>query len=162
MPVKTNRLVCFTPEQKREGQFQQVNTLTIEEDSPTQIYIKELPFPVQLVKQIFRNKDGSVGIIYLVCSDITVDAKTITTVYQKRWPIEEYHKSIKSNTNLAKSPTRTVRTQQNHFFASIYAYCKLELLKSTTKLNHFAFKTKLYMQAIRASMVELQRLKLAT
>ena len=144
MPIKTNRTVCYTPEEKRKGQFKQVNTLDIPEGKAQQLYIKELPFPVVLVKQIFKNKDGSHGIIYLVCSDITVTAETITMVYQKRWPIEEYHKSIKSNTNLAKSPTRTVRTQQNHFFASIYAYCKLEFLKKKTKLNHFAFKTKLY------------------
>lgn len=162
MPIKTNRAVCYTLEEKRKGQFQRVDALRIAEGTAQQIYIKALPFPVTLVKQIFRNKDGSAGIIYLVCSDLTVDADIITTVYQKRWPIEEYHKSIKSNTNLAKSPTRTVRTQQNHFFASIYAYCKLEFLKKQTKLNHFAFKMKLYVQALRASMTELQKLKLAT
>ena len=102
------------------------------------------------------------GILYLVSSDTTADAKTITQVYQKRGPIEEYHKSLKSNTALSKSPTRTVRTQQNHFFASIYAYYKLEMLKIKTKLNHFALKTKLYVQALRASMVELQKLQLVT
>jgi hypothetical protein len=162
MPIKANRTVCYTTEEKRKGQFQQVDTLKILEGKAQQIYIKELPFPVQLVKQVFKNKDGSQGTVYLVCSDLTVEAETITMVYQKRWPIEEYHKSIKSNTNLAKSPTRTIRTQQNHFFASIYAYCKLEFLKKKTKLNHFAFKTKLYVQALRASMVELQKLKLVT
>jgi len=162
MPIKANRVVCYTLEEKRRGQFQRVDELTIAEDTAQKIYIKELPFPVQLVKQIFTNKDGNTGSIYLVCSDLTVEAETITMVYQKRWPIEEYHKSIKSNTNLAKSPTRTVRTQQNHFFASIYAYCKLEFLKKKTKLNHFAFKTRLYVQALRASMVELQKLKLVT
>ena len=162
MPIKTNRMACYTLEEKRKGQFQRVDQLTIAEDTAQKIYIKELPFPVQLVKQIFTNKDGSTGSIYLVCSDLTVEAETITMVYQKRWPIEEYHKSIKSNTNLAKSPTRTIRTQQNHFFASIYAYCKLEFLKKKTKLNHFAFKTKLYVQALKASMAELQNLKLAT
>ncbi len=162
MPIKTNRAVCYTPEEKRKGKFQRVDALNVQEDKAQKIYIKELPFPVQLVKQVFTNKDGSQGIIYLVCSDLAIEAETITMVYQKRWPIEEYHKSIKSNTNLAKSPTRTIRTQQNHFFASIYAYCKLEFLKKKTKLNHFAFKTKLYVQALRASMAELQRLKLAT
>ena len=162
MPIKTNRVVCYTPEEKRRGKFQRVDALNIEEDKATQIYIKELPFPVQLVKQIFKNTDGSIGTIYLVCSDLTIEAEIIIKVYQKRWPIEEYHKSIKSNTNLSKSPTRTVRTQQNHFFASIYAYCKLEFMKKKTKLNHFAFKTKLYVQALRASMAELQLLKLAT
>jgi DDE superfamily endonuclease len=162
MPIKTNRLVCRTVEEKKKGQFQHVETLNITENISEQIYIKELPFPVLLVKQVFRNEDGSKGILYLICSDTTVEAKTIMDVYQKRWPIEEYHKSIKSNTGLAKSPTKTIRTQQNHFFASIYAYYKLELLKMKTKLNHFAIKSKLYIQALQASMQQLEKLQLAT
>lgn len=160
MPIKTNRLVCITPQEKRKGQFQQVETLVIQENMPHLIYIKELPFPVLLVKQVFKNEDGSSGILYLVSSDTTVNAETTTEVYQKRWPIEEYHKSLKSNTGLAKSPTKTIRTQQNHFFASIYAYYKLEMLKIKTKLNHFALKAKLYVQALKASMTELEQLKL--
>lgn len=32
--------------------------------------------------------------------------------------VEEYHKSLKSNASLAKSPTKTIRTQSNHCFAS--------------------------------------------
>ena len=162
MPIKINRLVCKTQEEKRQGKFQQVETLNITENASEQIYIKELPFPVILVKQVFKNEDGSHGILYLICSDTTVDAKTIMDVYQKRWPIEEYHKSIKSNTGLAKSPTKTIRTQQNHFFASIYAYYKLELLKIKTKLNHFAIKSKLYVQALQASMQQLEKLQLST
>ena len=162
MPIKTNRLMCLTKEAKRKGTFQKVETLDIAENTAQQIYIKELPFPVQLVKQVFKNEDGSRGILYLICSDTTVEAQTIMEVYQKRWPIEEYHKSIKSNTGLAKSPTKTIRTQQNHFFASIYAYYKLELLKIHTKLNHFAMKSKLYIEALRASMQQLQKFQLAT
>ncbi|MGR3952317.1 MAG: hypothetical protein QRY74_05430 [Chlamydia sp.] len=46
-------------------------------------------------------------------------------VYQKRWRIEEYHTSIKQNATLEKSPTKVVRSQKNHVFASIVAYCKL-------------------------------------
>ena len=162
MPIKTNRLICRTKEEKKKGQFQQVETLDIAENTSEQIYIKELPFPVLLVKQVFRNEDGSRGILYLICSDTTIEAKTIMDVYQKLWPIEEYHKSIKSNTGLAKSPTKTIRTQQNHFFASIYAYYKLELLKLKTKLNHFAIKSKLYFHALQASMQQLEKLQLAT
>lgn len=162
IPIKTNRLICKTKEEKRKGKFQRVETLDIQENIAQTIYIKELPFPVVLVKQVFKNEDESEGIIYLVCSDTAVDMKTVTEIYQKRWPIEEYHKSLKSNTGLVKSPTRTIRTQQNHFFASIYAYYKLEMLKIKTKLNHFALKTKLYVQALRASMTTLQQLQLVT
>ena len=150
--------MSLTKVEKRKGQFQRVSDLDIPENIRQQIFIKELPFPILLVKQVFKNEDGNSGILYLVCSDLTVDAKTIVELYQKRWPIEEYHKSIKSNTALAKSPTKTIRTQQNRFFASIYAYYKLELLKIKTKMNHFAIKAKLYTEALRASMEQLQRL----
>ena len=67
--------------------------------------------------------------------------------------------SIKSNIALAKSPTRTVRTQSNHFFASIYAFFKLEKLKLKHNLNHFALVYKLYYRALKASFAELQRLE---
>ncbi|WP_196772256.1 hypothetical protein [Piscirickettsia salmonis] len=54
--------------------------------------------------------------------------------------IEEYHKSIKQNASLAKPPTKTVRSQCNHIFASIVAFCKLETLSVKARLNYFALK----------------------
>ena len=157
MPIKSNRLVALSETEKHQGQFRRVEELAIAEHTALKIYLKDLPFPVLLVKRIFKNEDGSSGVLYLVCSDTTVEADTITEVYQKRWHIEEFHKSIKSNTGLAKSPTKTVRTQNNHFFASIYAYFKLELLKYNTRLNHFALKAKLYLQALKTSLAELHK-----
>jgi len=52
-------------------------------------------------------------------------------------------KSLKHNANLAKSPTRTVKTQSNHIVLSILAFFKLETLKIKHHLNHFALKAKL-------------------
>ena len=80
-------------------------------------YAKE----VLVVRQVFKNKDDSTGILHLVCSDLTCDYDAITTTYKKRWQVEVFHKSLKSNANLAKSPTRTLRTQSNHVFMAIYA-----------------------------------------
>ena len=53
--------------------------------------------------------------------------------YQRRWKIEEYHKSLKNNVGIGKSPTKIARTQSCHVFASVYA--KLESLKIRTNLN---------------------------
>ena len=50
----------------------------------------------------------------------------------------EYHKSLKPNASLAKSPTRSERTQTAHLFASLLAYVKLERLKFVHQMNHFA------------------------
>jgi len=129
-----------------------------EPDSTQAVYLKGLDFPVILTKQVFKNKDDSEGTLYLVCSDIELTYDQITTIYQKRWNVEVFHKSIKCNTSIAKSPTRTKRTQSNHIFASIYAAFKLELIKLKHHTNHFALKSKLYLKALQASFAELQKL----
>jgi hypothetical protein len=113
-------------------------------------------FALLLVKQVFTNEDGSTGILYLVTSDTTLNGNGITTIYQKRWNVEPYHKSLKQNASLEKSPTQTVATQTNHFFAALCGYIKLELLKGNTKLNHFALKSKLYLHAIHAAYAKLR------
>ena len=72
--------------------------------------------------------------------------------------IECYHKSLKQNVSLAKSPTQTVTTQTNHFFAALCGLIKLERLKGQTKLNHFALKSKLYLSALHAAFSTLRTL----
>ena len=62
---------------------------------------------------------------------------------------------LKQNSSLENSPTHVKKTQQNHFFASIYAFVKLECLKIKNSMNHFAIKTRLYINALKASMKEL-------
>ena len=62
----------------------------------------------------------------LVSNDFSLSDDDFTALYKKRWSVEEYHKSLKQNAATAKSPTRTLRTQGNHIFASIMAYVKLE------------------------------------
>lgn len=149
--IKTNRLVSLSVADQKAGKYQRVEEIALKENTAGLVYMKGLSFPVIITKQVFTNKDGSRGILYLACSDITLDYQHITSLYQKRWNIEEYHKSIKSNTAFAKSPTKTVVTQANHFFASIYAYFKLEILKMKTQVNHFALKAKLYVNALKSS-----------
>ena len=117
--------------------------------------------PVAIVQQVFKNEeDGSEGVLYLVSSDLTLDYDCLTTIYQRRWKVEQYHKSLKSNASLEKSPTKTIRTQTNHVFSSIYAFFKLERLKLATKINHFALRSSIYLKALRASYEELKRMQL--
>jgi hypothetical protein len=115
-------------------------------------------FRLRLAKQVFINEDGSKGTLYLVTSDLTLTYERLTRFYQKRFGVEAYHKSLKQNASLEKSPTRTETTQQNHFFASLCAYIKLERLKLQAGVNHFALKSKIYMSALRAVYKELGKL----
>jgi uncharacterized protein YegP (UPF0339 family) len=93
-----------------------------------------------LYKQVFKNKDGSTGLRYLVTNDETMGGDRFKTLYKIRWSVEVYHESIKQNTAIGMSPAHTERTQSNHVFAAIYAYGKLELAKLNHGYYHFAVK----------------------
>ncbi len=139
--------------------LQAVETLELEAGVPQKVWLEQVAFPLLLVKQVFINKDKSQGILYLVTSDTTLDGDQITHLYQRRWQVEEYHKSLKQNASLSCSPTRTVRTQSNHLFCTLFAFVKLETLKIKTKCHHFALKSKLYMAALRAAFGQLQQMQ---
>jgi hypothetical protein len=158
MPLKANRKLATSVSAKQEGRYQRVDALELEPMQPVTIFLEGVEFPLLLVKQVFANEDGSTGLVYLVTSDTTLSGNGITAVYQKRWNVEPYHKSLKQNASLEKSPTQTVTTQANHFFAALCGYIKLELLKGDTQLNHFALKAKLYVQAIQSAYAKLREL----
>lgn len=159
MPLKSNRRVALTGRDKREGRFQAVETLTLEHGQAVEVYLEQVPFPLLLVKQVFTNKDGGQGLLYLAASDLTLEGDRIIDLYQKRWRVEEYHKSLKQNASLECSPTRTKRTQGNHFFLSLCAFVKMEALKIRTACGHFAMKGRLYLSALQAAFRQLQSLQ---
>ncbi len=158
MPVKTNRKVALSEHDKNQGRYQAVETLAMEAGAAQRVWLEQVEFPLLLVKQAFVNKDNTQGFLYLVTSDLTLDGGQITRLYQRRWQVEEYHKSLKQNASLTCSPTRTVRTQTNHLFCSLCAFVKLEALKIRTQCHHFALKNRLYQAALQAAFSQLQKL----
>jgi hypothetical protein len=159
--LKSNRTVALNYEQKRQGAFSRIDACALPEHHPVQGWIKGLDFPVLLLRQVFTNQDGSTGTLYLACSDLTCEGTTLETIYQKRWNVETFHKTLKSHAALAKSPTKRERTQSNHCFMALYAAGRLEGLRIKHKLNHFALRSRLYLKAIRYAFDELQSLKTA-
>lgn len=160
--LKSNRLAATSMETRNKGQFISIDELPLPENTPARLYLKDLEIQILVCKQVFRNENAQVqGVRYLVSNDLKLSADDFATLYKKRWSVEEYHKSLKQNTAIAKSPTRTTRTQLNHLFGSMLAYVKFERLKFAHQLNHFALKSKLYACAIKAAFKELSKLKLA-
>ena len=159
--LKSNRTVALSYQQKRQGAFSRIDACDWPEHHPVLGWIKGLDFPVLLLRQVFTNQDGSTGTLYLACSDLTCDGATLETIYQKRWNVETFHKTLKSHAALAKSPTKRERTQSNHCFMALYAACRLEGLRIKHRLNHFALRSRLYLKAIRCAFDELQSLKTA-
>jgi len=161
MPLKSNRKVALSLEDKKQGAYERVGSLEPEPNTVMKVYLEQVGFALLLCKQVFKNEDGTQGVLYLVSSDLSLDHERMSTIYQRRWKVEEYHKSLKSNASLAKSPTKTMRTQSNHVFASIWAFVKLERMKLATSMNHFALRSRLCVKAVRAAFQELQDLRLS-
>jgi hypothetical protein len=162
--MKENRLaiLCNNVEQKpdKKSQWTNINELPIAENTPVLLWLKDLDFPVLLVKQVFKDENGNpTGCRFLLSNNLNLSYNDFATIYKKRWGVEEYHKSVKQNASFAKSPARTIKTQTNHIFSSIWAYVKLEKLKFQTQLNHFQIKAKLYLNALKAAFAQLALLQ---
>ena len=154
--LKSNRNVALSADAKQAGQFVTVSALDMAPGTARLVYLKGVDFPVMLAKQVLTNQDGSSGILYLISTDTTLDYTDITTLYKRRWKVETFHKSLKQNASLAKSPTKVERSQRNHIFAAMLAFVTLEGLKLHTTLNHFALKQRLYMKALHTCLTELR------
>ena len=159
--LKSNRLAAVSEEDRQANRYTPIEELPWQEETIFTGWLKDVPFPVLLVRQVFTNKDGSTGMLYLACSDTTVTRRLILSTYQKRWLVEVFHKSLKQNAALGKAPVRRVITQNNHVFAVLYAVFKLECLSIKRRLNHFALRAHLYLKAVRVAFDELQILKAA-
>lgn len=159
MPIKINRKIALSKKDKLNGKYVTVSGLELKENAKQEIYLEGVIFPLILIKQIFKNEDGSQGVQYLVSSDQTLTYGNITAIYQKRWKVEEYHKSLKQHVSLCKSPTKRVRTQSNHIFASIYSFIRLEYISIRSKFNQTALRSKLYIAANRIAFAELENMK---
>jgi hypothetical protein len=153
LAIKENRKVALSEQDKKNGIYVNIKSLELE-GRALSVYFEQLDFPVLICKQVFKNKDGSTGTLYLASSDLSLSYEQITTIYKKRWRVEDYHKSIKSNTAFAKSPTKMAVTQESHFIASIMAYVKLERMNVRLGKNHFALKNRLHVAASKAAYEE--------
>ncbi len=147
--LKDNRLVALSEENKKQGRFVRISELDLADKQAVRGWLKGFEQEVLLIWRVFTNKDGSTSLLNLVCSDLTCDGEYPATIYQKRWKVEEFHKSLKSNAGLAKSPTRTVTTQNNPVFMAIYAVFKLECLKIKHKANHLHCEQNFSLKPIR-------------
>jgi hypothetical protein len=157
--IKSNRLIALSLEDKKEGKFIRADEVKLSDKQSIRGYLRGYDKEVLLVRRIFTNKDGSTGILNLVCSELTLDGDSISTIYEKRWKVEEFFKSLKHNVDFASSPTKTIRTQSNHIFLSILSFFKLECLKMKHNLNHFAMRAKLLVKANQMAYKELLLLR---
>jgi hypothetical protein len=158
--LKSNRLVALSEKDKINGIFCKIRDVDMEGCSSRLVYMKGFKKPLKLTKLFVKNgNDGESIYSYLISNDI--ETSDILEIYKRRWKVEEYHKSLKQNLNIEKSPTRTITSQSNHIFFSVCAFVRLEKMKCCYKLNHFALKNKIYLTALNQAMKLIETLKVA-
>lgn len=157
--VKDNRKVALVSDSGTTGKFKSVSQQEIQPGMVYKVRMESVPFDLFLVKKVYKNMDGSTGVVFLVTSNGDLTFDEIFQRYQKRWKVEESHKSVKQNLGIAQSPTKMERSQKNHLFAAMFGLVQLEKLKIKQKLNHFAMKRKIYMAALKAAWNQVQDLK---
>lgn len=158
LALESSRTVALSAAGRGQGQFQALDTLAFPDEQPLRVWLRAVKSAVLVARQVFTNKDGSQGVLFLVSSDTSLNLAQLTAIYQRRWKVEEYHKSLKQNASMGKSPTKNPDTQANHFFAAILAHTKLEVLKLRLGLGHFRLKAQLYLTGLKAMHQELARL----
>ncbi len=62
-PLKTKRKVALRVADKHQGRYTRVDTLGLEANAPRIVYLEGVDFPLVLVKQVFTNEDGSLGLL---------------------------------------------------------------------------------------------------
>ena len=160
MPLKVNRKVSLHDSSNPENrEYVSVESLKLQEDKPVKVWLKGYSKPLLLAKQVFKNKDKSTGILYLVASDLTASYSCMTIAYQRRWAVETYHRSLKNNTSVCASPTKTIKTQCNHIYASVMAFVKLEVISIKKAVSQYALKSQLYLKGIQTAFDELNTIK---
>lgn len=87
-PLKTTRQVALSQADQPRGRYGRVDTLEWAAQAARKISLAGVDFPRVLVKQVFTNADGSVGIRSLVSSDTTWAFDDLTTTYHARWEVE--------------------------------------------------------------------------
>ena len=159
--VKGNRLAVRREEDRRTTPWTRIDALALEEDRPCAVWLRGLDFPVAVLRHRHRNVDGSEVDVYFVTNDLSLSGSDLLGLYQKRWQVECYHKSLKQNAAAARAPLWSVRTLANHLWASLCAYARWEALHMKTRLNHFALKAKIRFAAQQAALTAFRKLSTA-
>ena len=159
--LKGNRLAVRAAQTRRTASWTRIEDLALEEDTPSAVWLRGIDFPAAMLRHRHSNVDGSEVDVYFVTNELSLCGADLLALYQKRWQVECYHKSLKQNAAAGCAPLWSVRTLANHLWVSLCAYARWEALQMKTTLNHFALKAKVRFAAQKAALSAFRKLSTA-
>jgi len=64
------------------------------------VYLKDINYSLEVTREVFKNGDKSTGELYLITNYLALQSSHIEDIYQKRWNIETYHRSLKQSLSI--------------------------------------------------------------
>ena len=159
--LKGNRLAVRAEQNRRTSAWTRIDALDLEEDCPCAVWLRGVEFPVAVLRHRHKNVDGSEADVFFVTNELSLSGADLLALYQKRWQVECYHKSLKQNAAAGRAPLWSVSTLANHLWASLCAYARWEALHLKTRLGHFALKAKVRFAAQQAALATFRNLSTA-
>ena len=150
MGIAKNRQVSII-----KGKYQSVESLEIG-DNGIIVYLKEFG-EVKVFKKHFRN--GMIRFYILFCpesQDLTETDKTLfIQLKTTHWIIECYHRALKQLCSINKFIVRKSEAILTHFFSSLRAFIKLELMRAKELVdNWYQLQRELSLEVNRNFIVE--------
>lgn len=99
--------VALSTTEGADGKFIKISEIDLPVGTLRRVYIRSVKQAV-ICRDIFINKDDSQGELLLLSRDVIQTYQQIITSYQKRWEVEDYHKSLKNNAWLEISPAHRI------------------------------------------------------
>jgi len=132
MGIAKNRQVSII-----KGQYQSVESLEIGEDG-TIVYLKEFG-EVKVFKKHFKNDIVRFYILFSQDNqDLNEADKTLfIQVKATHWGIETYHRALKQLCGINKFIVRKSEAVLTHFFSSLRAFIKLELMRARDLIDNW-------------------------
>ena len=84
MALESSRTVALSEAARAAGQFHALDTLAFPDEQPLRVFLRSVEPAVLVTRQVFINKDGSQGVLYLVSSDTSLNLVQLTPIYQRR------------------------------------------------------------------------------
>ena len=158
MAVKGNRMVALSKKDADSGNWLPLQKLKLGKRAQ-RCYLKGLEFPVLVAREVFKNGDDAKGgTLYLATSDLELKRADILGLYQRRWKIEEYHRSLKQNCCAGAAQVYHPDAHKNHLRFAAIAFIRLERVSNSLDKNHYQLrreiedvKTKYALKIIRQS-----------
>ena len=67
-----------------------MQSLVFPATQPLRVYLRSVQEAVLVSRQVSPNQDESQGVLYLVSNDTDLAQAQLTTIYQRRWKVEEF------------------------------------------------------------------------